>query len=439
MFLEQSTPSISHHSVVPKAAPSASAGWLVFTIIISVLAGGVGGAAAVLWGGSWLQQFPSTTMMFNRLGGSGNQRLSVQEESATTEVVKQVSPSVVSIIISKDLSKISNQTGPNPFPFNNIFDPSFPFNFFFGGQQPTQPQPPATPKGKQEIGGGTGFVVDTAKGLILTNRHVVADTEASYTVLTNDGRRLDALVVARDTVNDLALVQVKDTSLPALTFGNSDGVTLGQTVIAIGNALGEYRNTITKGVISGIGRNVVAGDNQGSSESLEGVFQTDAAINPGNSGGPLVALSGQVIGINTAVSQQGQLIGFAIPANEAKRTLASYQKNGRIVRPYLGIRYVLVTPEVSRANKLDVTYGALITRGQTQSDLGVVSGSPADKAGLVENDIILEVEGQPVDTEHSLVNLLARFVPGDTVRLKVYHKGVTKQVSVKLEEFKETK
>ncbi|KKS93059.1 MAG: protease Do, partial [Parcubacteria group bacterium GW2011_GWE2_43_12] len=177
-----------------------------------------------------------------------------------------------------------------------------------------------------------------------------------------------------------ALVQIQDKNLPAVRLGDSDSVQIGQTVIAIGNALGEYRNTVTKGVISGIGRNVVAGDNRGSSEQLEGVFQTDAAINPGNSGGPLVNLQGEVIGINTAINSQGQLIGFAIPANEAKRMIDSYEKYGRIVRPYLGIRYVLVTPELAKANKLEVDYGALLIKGQTTTDLAVVPGSPADKA-----------------------------------------------------------
>jgi serine protease Do len=323
-------------------------------------------------------------------------------------------------------------TGPSPF--DNFFGPGSPFNFFFG--TPVPQQQPQAPQGKQEIGGGTGFVVDASSGLILTNRHVVSDTEADYTVLTNDGRRLPATVVARDTVNDLALVQVKDARLPAATFGDSSSVVLGQTVIAIGNALGEYRNTITKGVISGIGRRVIAGDSRGSFEQLEGVFQTDAAINPGNSGGPLVNLQGQVIGINTAVSQQGQLIGFAIPSSEAKRVIASYQKYGRIVRPYLGIRYVAVTADVVAAQKLPVDYGVLIVRGANQGELAVVPGSPADKAGLVENDIIVAVNGQRVDQDHSLVTRLSSFVPGDTITLKVYHQGKPKDVQVKLEEFK---
>ncbi len=412
-------------------------GFLWLVAILSLVGGLIGGLVVSWGGGQWLAR---------QIGGEADSTLlpqslparllPVEEESATTGVVKKVSPSVVSIIISKDLSKIYNLTGPQGFPFDNFFDQGFPFNFFFG-QGREQPRSTPAPQGKQEIGGGTGFVIDQQKGLILTNRHVVDDTEADYTVLSNDGRKFSAKVVARDPVNDMSLVQIQDKSLPAVDLGDSDAISIGQTVIAIGNALGEYRNTVTKGVISGIGRNVVAGNNQGSSEQLEGVFQTDAAINPGNSGGPLVNLAGQVIGMNTAVSRAGQLIGFAIPVNEAKRLIDNYLKYGKIMRPYLGIRYVVVTPELAKANKLEVDYGALIIRGQNSSDLAVVPGSPADKAGLVENDIILQIGDVKIDKDHSLVKALSKYQPGDTVKLKVYHQGKTKEVEVKLAEFKE--
>ncbi|MFA4819184.1 MAG: trypsin-like peptidase domain-containing protein [Patescibacteria group bacterium] len=411
--------------------------WLAVVAVLSLLGGVVGGIIGVGGGANWL----------NRLTGDGlavstptnqplpNRLQPIEEESATTGAVKKVSPAVVSIIVSKDLSKIYNLTGPQ-FPFDNFFNFGLPFDFFFTpGNQPPSSTP--TPPGKQEVGGGTGFVIDQHKGLILTNRHVVDDSEADYTVLTNEGKKFAAKVVARDSVNDMALVQIQDKSLPAVELGDSDTVAIGQTVIAIGNALGEYRNTVTKGVISGIGRNVVAGDNRGSSEQLEGVFQTDAAINPGNSGGPLVNLAGQAIGINTAVSREGQLIGFAIPVNEAKRMIDSYLKYGRIVRPYLGVRYAIITPEVSKANKLEVDYGALIIRGKNNSDLAVVPGSPADKAGLTENDIILQIGDVKIDKDHSLIKALSKYQPGDTVKLKVYQKGKTKDVDVKLVEFKE--
>ncbi len=405
--------------------------WQITGLVV-VIVSFISGVAGAIFSQNYLVNFvskinPSSAVVRNNNNTTLQNNITLQEESATTEVVKKVAPSVVSIIISKDLSKIYNQTGTLPFDF-------FGYNFPFFFSQPQQ----QVPEGKQEIGGGTGFVIDQEKGLILTNRHVVSDTEAEYTVLTNDGKRYEAKIVARDSVNDIALVQINSKDLPQVILGDSDQVVLGQTVIAIGNALGEYRNTITKGVISGIGRNVVAGDNQGSSESLEGVFQTDAAINPGNSGGPLVNLEGQVIGINTAINQSGQLIGFAIPINEAKRIISSFAKYGKIVRPYLGIRYVLLTPQMVKTNKLDVDYGALITRGSRADELAVVPGSPANQAGLVENDIILEVNGEKVDQEHSLVKILSKFSPGDTVKLKVYHQGKTKEVEVKLGEFKES-
>ena len=434
MFIEEQSndlpPSIP--VVKPRPLPARYAFPLILTVILSLLAGSLGGAAVAIFGQDFLKPLVGNILPADKPTSTlVNQKVTVEEESASTDVVKQVSPSVVSIIITKDLSKIYSMTGPQPFDdFFNQF--GFPFNFFFN----EQPQQPA-PEGKQEVGGGTGFVINQQSGLILTNRHVVTDTEAEYTVLTNEGQRYEATVVARDAVNDMALVQIQDKSIPAVRLGDSDSVQIGQTVIAIGNALGEYRNTVTKGVISGIGRNVVAGDNRGSSEQLEGVFQTDAAINPGNSGGPLVNLQGEVIGMNTAINSQGQLIGFAIPVNEAKRMIDSYNKYGRIVRPYLGIRYVLVTPELAKANKLEVDYGALLIKGQTATDLAVVPGSPADKAGLTENDIILEVDGQKIDQEHSLVKALTKYQPGQTVKLKVYSKGATKDITVTLEEFKE--
>ena len=193
---------------------------------------------------------------------------------------------------------------------------------------------------------------------------------------------------------------------------------------------------MTKGVVSGVGRTIAAAG-EGGSEIIEEAIQTDAAINPGNSGGPLIDLSGKVVGINTAVSVRGQSIGFAIPINEAKRIIESVEKYGRIVRPYLGVRYILLNEEIARMNDLEYDYGALLVRGRRRGELAVVPGSPADKAGLEENDIILEVNGQKIDKGHSLARILARYRPGDRVKLKVYHDGDIKEVEVELGEFKE--
>lgn len=348
----------------------------------------------------------------------------VNEEQATIDAVKQVSPAVVSIVITKDLSKIYQ---PNEFD-SPFFEFGFPFGFRFS------PSPP--PSGKQEIGGGTGFIVDAKRGYIVTNKHVVRDTEAEYSVLTNDGERYDAKVLARDPFNDVAILQIKAKNLTAVRLGDSDKLEMGQTVIAIGNALGEYRNTVTKGVVSGIGRTIVAGSSAGS-ERLEGVIQTDAAINPGNSGGPLVNLSGEVIGINTAIDREGQLIGFAIPINTVKKVIESVEKFGRIVRPYMGVRYIMINKQIAEDNNLDVDYGALIVKGAKPTDLAVIPGSPADKAGLVENDIILEVNGVKVDENNSLAKLIQQYNVGDEITLKVLHKGREKEVKLKLEEFKD--
>ncbi|MFH2136144.1 MAG: trypsin-like peptidase domain-containing protein [Patescibacteria group bacterium] len=349
----------------------------------------------------------------------------VIEESATVDAVKKVAPAVVSIVISKDLSKINNY---NNFP--QIFF-GFPFNF----QAPNSGDNSGN-SGKTEIGGGTGFII-SSDGLILTNKHVASDAEAEYTVITNDDQKYDAKILATDPVLDIAVLKIDAKDLPTVELGDSDKIELGQTVIAIGNSLGEYKNTVTKGVVSGVGRRIVAGDNQGGSEVIEEAIQTDAAINPGNSGGPLVNLAGQVIAINTAMNQQGQLIGFAIPINAAKQDIESVKTSGKIVRPWLGVRYVLINEEIAKENKLEKDYGALVVRGQKQTDLAVVPGSPADKAGLVENDIVLEIDGQKIDEDHPLAREIAKSRPGDEITLKVLHKGEEKDIQVKLEEYKD--
>jgi serine protease Do len=335
----------------------------------------------------------------------------VSEDSASVDVVAKASPAVVSIVVTKDFSKIygnSSQLDPFGFPLS---------------------QPPA---GKQEVGGGSGFIV-TSDGLIITNKHVVDDPEAEYTVVLNTKERYDAKVVAQDPTQDIAVVKVEAKDLPTVELGDSDTLKIGQTVVAIGNSLGQYQNTVTKGIISGLARTITAGDSTGS-EVLENVIQTDAAINPGNSGGPLLNLAGQVIGMNTAVNRSGQLVGFALPINLVKRDLASVQKGGKITRAYLGVRYIPIDDEVKTANDLTVDYGALLQRGQTAAEVAVIPGSPADKAGLVENDIILEVNGIRIDADHSLAVILAQFDPGTEVSLKVLHKGQTKTVPVTLGE-----
>ncbi len=357
--------------------------------------------------------------------GSEVKNIKVNEDSGVIDVVKNASPAVVSIIISKDLNKIPGYSSAplDLGPFG--FDPFF---------QSRNPDSGSNKPNIQEVGGGSGFII-SSDGLIVTNKHVVEDTSATYTVLTNDGKKFDAQVLSRDPVNDLALVKIKAQLLPTLTLGDSTSLQIGQRVVAIGNSLGEYRNTVTTGIVSGIGRTINASGGSGS-EQLEGVVQTDAAINPGNSGGPLLDIGGLVIGINTAIDSQGQLVGFAIPVNDVKKDVDSFKKFGRIVKPFLGVRYVLVNQTIKEQNKLTVDYGALIVSGGQASSPAVVVGSAADKAGLKETDIILEVNGQKVDQGHSLAGLLKNFNPGDIVRMKVLSRDQTKDTAVTLGESK---
>jgi len=221
-----------------------------------------------------------------------------------------------------------------------------------------------------------------------------------------------------------------------LELADSGNLKIGQTVIAIGNSLGEFRNTVSKGIISGLKRNVTAGDGFGQAETLSEVIQTDAAINPGNSGGPLLNISGQVIGVNVAMAQGAENIGFALPINIVKKGIESVKSKGKIVQPYIGVRYIPITEEIKKANNLPYGYGALVLRGQKVTDFAVVPGSPADKAGLTENDIILEINGVKIDEKNLLSDQIAKSNVGDTINLKIWHKGEEKTVQVKLEERK---
>lgn len=352
-------------------------------------------------------------------------------ETLVVETVKQTQPAVVSIIITKDVPVVERF-------FESVPSPHNPFGDFFGGNSFPQFEfrvPRLRERGTQrrEVGGGSGFLV-SADGLIVTNRHVVADETAEYTVFTNDGHKHEATVVARDPSNDIAILQISGGSFPFLTFGNSEGLQVGQTAIAIGNALSEFRNSVSVGVISGLSRSIVAGNSFGQSEQLDQVIQTDAAINPGNSGGPLLNSSGQVIGVNVAVALGSENIGFALPANTVKSVVQSVQKTGKIVRPFLGVRYLPVTPQLQEANKLSADYGVLVIRGETPQELAVVPGSAADKADIREGDIILEADGKRLTEETSLAMIIRTKNVGDTVRLKVLSQGSEKEVSVVLQE-----
>jgi serine protease Do len=411
---------------------------MAVTIISSFVAASVLGAAFGYVGASMfrVQANPlsyaknAASTSDNTLGLNGQTGASAMQ-TEVEQTVKQSSPSVVSVIVSKDVP-IIEQYNSNPFDNSSGGDI---WGQFFGPQFQV-PQYRQNGTQKKEVGGGTGFVI-SPDGLILTNKHVVEDASADYTVLFNDGAKVPAKVLARDPVEDVAVIKVEKSGLKALPLGDSSGLAAGQFVIAIGNALGEFQNTVSFGVISGLNRNIVAGSNGGqNNEDIRGVIQTDAAINPGNSGGPLLNLNGEVIGINTAIVLDAQNLGFAIPVNKAKKDVDSVIKTGKISTPFIGVRYMIIDEEIKKTNNLTVDHGALIVRGDNKTDLAVVPGSPADKAGLVENDIILEADGVKIDQDHPLANIVSDHSVGDTITLKVFHRGEEKQVQLKLEERK---
>jgi S1-C subfamily serine protease len=343
------------------------------------------------------------------------------DDGSLTALVAKNSPGVVSIVAKKPVTAVQG---------------SFPFYFLppannNGGDQGTEGS-------LQVVGSGSGFFV-TSDGIIVTNKHVVSDTTAQYTVLMpGSDEEHKATVLARDPVNDIAFLKVEGKNFPTLKLGDSDTLEVGETAIAIGNSLGEFANSVSRGIISGKQRSLSAGSSYGETEMLSGIIQTDAAINPGNSGGPLFNMKGEVIGVNVAMAQGAENIGFALPINQVKLRLAQVEKDGQIHVPYLGVRYVILSDALKKKHKLPYAYGALILRGRNVTDFAVAPGSPADKAGLKENDIILSVNGQKVTAEMPLANLLGSLEVGSTVTLEVYQGGAEKKLSVVLEEQKAT-
>ncbi|MDP4009453.1 MAG: trypsin-like peptidase domain-containing protein [Candidatus Shapirobacteria bacterium] len=316
-----------------------------------------------------------------------NKEVVVNEETVITRVVEQASSSVVTVSISK----------------SNTFSDS-------------------TQKIEQDI--GTGFII-SADGLIVTNKHVVVDTTAKYKVVIGKDDVENVEAIYRDPVADLAILKVNKNNLTPIKLGNSDKLKVGQTVIAIGTALGEFRSTVTTGVISGLGRGIEAGSPIEGLEKLDNVIQTDAAINPGNSGGPLLDSSGNVIGVNVATSQSGQNIGFALPISLVKESIDNFKTTGEFDRAFLGVAYKLISKQAALLN--DVPQGAYVQN--------VVSGSSADKGGIKMDDIITEINDKKISDEKdgSLVAFINKMKIGDDVNFKVWRNKQEISLSVKME------
>lgn len=331
----------------------------------------------------------------------------LEEESGVIEVVETVGPAVVTVRISK--MQVTGAYGFRFGPFE-LFDPSF------EGEEE-----------EIEENIGSGFVID-AEGLVVTNKHVVSDMGAGYQVITNEDKVLEVEKIYRDPANDLAILKVKTegAKLTPAELGDSDKLKVGQFVIAIGTALGEFKNTVTTGVVSGLGRGITAGSPYESYvEEIDDVIQTDAAISPGNSGGPLLNGLGQVVGVNVAVAAQGENIAFAIPINIVKASLENFKQTGEFSRPFLGIRYEIIDQETGIMQKLP--QGAYL--------MEVIKGSPAEKAGLKEGEVITKFDGKELtEEEEKLATLINRKKVGDRVKLEVWRKGETREVSLVLEE-----
>lgn len=346
------------------------------------------------------------------------------QQEVIISIAKNVTPAVVSVIATKDVP-VLEQYFINPFeddPFSRFF-PDFLVPQF--RQRGTE---------RRQVSAGSGFFV-SADGLVVTNRHVVDDVGADYSVIRNDGKSFPAKVLARDPIKDIAILKVDPPAgggNPFIPLGNSDSLQVGQSVIAIGNALGEFQNTVSVGVISGLSRTVVATGGIGGPEVLQQVIQTDAAINPGNSGGPLLDISGRAIGVNTAIVQGAENIGFALPANAIRKAVEDVKAFGKIRYPFLGVRYIIINPVVKEARKLSVDYGALVTA--SGPELAVLPDSPAKKAGIQQGDIILEFDGARIEQANTLGDLISSRKIGDKVRLKILREGKEIFLEATLEE-----
>ncbi len=366
---------------------------LFFVVIASALGGAIADRLFVI---------KPLDYFFSRQTGSGIvDRKVLTEENVVIDVADNVSPSVVTVSIQTPARRVLQ------------------FNPFGGFSSQTVGGTP------QDI--GTGFIV-SSDGLIITNKHVVSDTTSTYKVVTKDGKEYPVQTISRDPSNDIAVIKINASGLKPVVLGDSTNLKVGQFVVAIGTALGEFRHTVTTGVISGLGRGIDAGGAfEGYVERLDNVIQTDAAINPGNSGGPLINSGGQVIGINVAVAQGAQNVGFAIPVNVVKDALNQFKSAGGFPqKAYLGVEYQMVSQSSAILN--NVPQGAFV--------VNVVAGSPGDKAGIKNDDIITKLDGQAVnDNNGGLAGIISKKHTGDKVDIEIWRNGQTVKLSATLSEF----
>jgi S1-C subfamily serine protease len=329
--------------------------------------------------------------------------LVLDDQEATIRAIKKVDPAVVSIIVSEQ----------------DVFEAVD----IISGKMQKQNY-------KKQMQKGTGFLI-SSDGYILTNKHVVEaakEDKSSFRIILNNGKQYYAQLIGKDPLNDLAVLKIFDKNLPFIELGDSDKLEMGSTVIAIGNALGRYQNSATKGIVSGLGRSLIANGTDNKSEKLDNVIQTDAKINPGNSGGPLIDLNGKVVGINSAIETAGSAIGFAIPINDARPVIVSIRERGHIVRSFMGVYYQMLSPEILLENNLPRTTGAWIKIDDGEG--AVVKDSPADKAGIKDGDIVFEINTIKIGEPHSLQTIIQRYKPGDKIGLKIQRgdKTIVKEV-----------
>lgn len=364
-------------------------------VIVALVAGAIGGFIGAKYYSPRLTSLDST---------AAQQKIVSSQSDLIASIAKDVSPSVVSINVKSQSQASTLQQ-------------------LFGGQD----------TGTSESA-GTGIII-SSDGMVITNKHVIPEGTTSVSITTSDGTKYeDVKVVARDPRSnvDVAFVKINGAkNLKPAKIGDSSKMQVGDAVVAIGYALGEFENTVTSGIISGLGRPITAGDGATSTETLSNLFQTDAAINPGNSGGPLVNMNGEVIGINTAVAGNAQNIGFSIPVNDVKSQISSILEKGKLEVPYMGVRYVVLTPAIKQQFDLSTDTGAWLKA--TNATQAVINGSPADKAGLKEGDIITKVNGEVVDADNPLAQRLSKYKVGDTIEITYVRDGKTSTTKVTLE------